>query len=243
MNGGAAIALSAVGGQLSVPAFALVGGVNTVQFTNTYTPQGTITIPEPSAGGWQLNGSSVLSGTELVLTPATNFQKGSAFWPKTINPSSMTVEFEATIGGGTGADGLALVIADATRGATPTSLGVEGGGLGFSGIPGLAVSLDEYKGTGAPSSSFVGLSEGPVSASTPGVLKWIATGNLAVPLQNATNKVKVVTANGTITVSVDGTQILSQAVTLPTSAYLGFSAGTGGLNNRHAITHLSVSSP
>ena len=64
-----------------------------------------------------------------------------------------------------------------------------------------------------------------------------------MPLQNATNKVKVVTANGTITVSVDGTQILSQAVTLPTSAYLGFSAGTGGLNNRHTITHLSVSSP
>jgi hypothetical protein len=32
--------------------------------------------------------------------------------------------------------------------------------------------------------------------------------------------------------------VLSQTATLPTSAYLGFTAGTGGLNNRHAISKL-----
>ena len=40
---------------------------------------------------------------------------------------------------------------------------------------------------------------------------------------------------------VDSNQMLSQTVTLPTSAYLGFTGGTGGLNNRHAISKLSVS--
>jgi hypothetical protein len=34
--------------------------------------------------------------------------------------------------------------------------------------------------------------------------------------------------------------VLSQTVSLPASAYLGFSAGTGGYTNRHAIAHLSV---
>ena len=162
-----------------------------------------VVIPAPTAGGWQLNGSAALSGTELVLTPAVNFQKASAFWPQTIDPRNMTVEYEATIGGGSGADGTALVIADPSRGAKPTSLGVEGGGLGFSGIPGYAVALDEYK------NNFLGLSDGPTSTSAPDVLHWIATANLALPLQNTTSKVKVVTANGTITVSVNASVTLA----------------------------------
>ena len=41
-------------------------------------------------------------------------------------------------------------------------------------------------------------------------------------------------------VAVDGTQVLSQTVTLPTSAYLGFSGATGGLTDRHAIANLTV---
>jgi hypothetical protein len=35
--------------------------------------------------------------------------------------------------------------------------------------------------------------------------------------------------------------VLSQAVTLPSSAYLGFSGGTGGAYNRHAVAHVIVS--
>jgi len=242
VDGGAEVALTAVGGQLSVPSFALAGGVNTVQFTNTYTPQSGVLVPDPTAGGWQLNGTAALGAGELVLTSATSFQAGSASWPQAIDPRNITAEFEDSIGGGSGADGLALVLGDATRGATPTSLGVEGGGLGFSGIPGIALALDTYQGTGAPSNNFLGISDGPVSAGTPDVLHWLATANLAVALENVTHRIKVVTSATTITVSVDGIQVLSQAVTLPSSAYLGFSGGTGGLNDRHAISHLVVTS-
>jgi Legume-like lectin family len=32
--------------------------------------------------------------------------------------------------------------------------------------------------------------------------------------------------------------MLSQTVTLPTSAYVGFTGGTGGLTDRHAIAKL-----
>jgi len=242
-NGGAAITLSASGGQLTVPSFALAAGANTIQFTNTYTAQTSSSVPDPTAGGWQLNGSSTLSATELTLTSATAHQAGSAFWPQTIDPRNVTVEYDATIGGGTGADGLAFVLGDATRAALPTSLGAEGGGLGFGGIPGLAVALDEYKGTGAPSNNFAGITDGPTSATAPGTLHWLSTANLALPLQNATNHIKITTVNGTtLTVSYNGTQVLSQAVTLPSSAYLGFSGGTGGSYNRHAVAHVVVAS-
>ena len=242
VNGGAEVTVSAIEGQLTVPAFALAAGANTVTFKNTWTgPSSTSTVPDPSTGGWQLNGSSALSGTELVLTPATAGQAGSAFWPQSIDPRAMTVEYDASITGGTGADGLALVIADPSKGAKATSLGVGGGGLGFSGIPGTAVALDEYKNNVNPSANFTGISDGPIATAT-NELHWLATANLAAALQGATHHIKVTTAGGTLSVAVDGTAVLSQTVTLPPSAFLGFSAGTGGATNRHAISHLVVGS-
>jgi hypothetical protein len=242
VNGGTEVTLTASNGQLTVPAFALAGGANTVSFKNIWTgPSSTSTVPDPTAGGWQLNGSSTIAGSELVLTPATANQTGSAFWPQQIDPRSATIEYDASITAGSGADGLALVIGDASKGATPTSLGVGGGGLGFSGTPGIAVALDEYKNLINPSANFAGITDGPIATAT-NELHWLATANLASALQGATHHVKVSTANGTLSVAIDGTQVLSQAVTLPASAYLGFSAGTGGLTNRHAISHLVVSS-
>ncbi len=60
------------------------------------------------------------------------------------------------------------------------------------------------------------------------------------PLQEATHHILVTTSATGIIVSVDGTQVLSQSIALPASVYLGFSGGTGGLTNRHAIANLSV---
>ncbi len=102
-----------------------------------------------------------------------------------------------------------------------------------------AVALDTYKNSANPSNNFVGITDGP-SGTTPDLLHWIATATLATSLRNVTHHVKVLTAGGTLTVSIDGTQVLSQAVTLPSSAYLGFSGGSGGSTDRHAISHLVV---
>ncbi len=239
VNGGAAQALTINGGIASLPAFSLQGGLNSVTFTNTYHASVTQVVPDPSAGGWTLNGSSTLTGGELVLTPATANQAGSAFWPQAIDPRALRIEYDASIGGGTGADGLALVFADPAKGAKPTSRGTSGGGLGFSGIAGLAVALDEYKNAVNPSNNFTGIADGPVAGHTD-MLHWLGTANLLAPLQGATHHITVTTSPTAITVAVDGAQVLSQTVALPASVYLGFSAGTGGSTNRHAIAHLSV---
>ncbi|MBA3808417.1 MAG: hypothetical protein H0X28_08495, partial [Solirubrobacterales bacterium] len=239
VNGGAPQSLTISGTSATLPSFALKGALNTVAFTNTYQTEGAQLIPDPTAGGWTLNGSSTLTGGELVLSTAIANQAGSAFWPHAVAPRALRIEYDASIGGGSGADGLALIFADPARGAKANSLGTSGGGLGFSGTPGIAVALDEYKNAVNPSNNFTGVADGPVTGHTD-MLHWLGTANLLAPLQGATHHITVTTSATTLTVAVDGAQVLSQPVTLPASAYLGFSAGTGGSTNRHAIAHLSV---
>ena len=243
VNGGAPVEIAASGGKVTVPTFALAAGTNTVAFTNTYTPPkeegGVPSIPDPSAGGWQINGNAKLEAPSLVLTTATSNQKGSAFWPTKVDPRNLAYEFTISIGGGSGADGLAFVIGDATKGATATSLGEQGGGLGFAKIPGWAVAFDTYKNSVNPSSNFVGISDG--AGTTAGTLHWLTTFSpLASSLRTGTHKVKVDTAGGTIAVWLDGTKLGSVSVTLPSSAYIGFSGGTGGSTDRHAVSGLTV---
>jgi hypothetical protein len=242
VNGGPAQRLTASGGVLTVPSFALVAGANTVAFTNTYTPPVQSTIPSPLAGGWQLNGSASISGSSLQLTPATGtLLAGSAFWPRAVDPRTMRVDFDAFIGGGTGADGMTFAIQNAAAtGASPTKVGVRGGGLGFSGISGIAAALVEYRNSVNPSNNFTGITDGPISGSTD-LLHWIATANLLAPLQNQTHHVTITTGGGILTIAVDGAQVLSRAVTLPASAYVGFTAGDGSLTNRHAVSNVVFS--
>jgi hypothetical protein len=240
VNGAAPQTLAIASGRATLPAFALKAGVNTVAFTNTYTPPASgPLLPDPAAGGWQLNGTAKLAGTSLQLTEATAYAAGSAFWPVAIDPRALRVEYDASIGGGSGADGMALVLGDVSKGALPTSLGYRGGGLGFSGIPGLAVALDEFKNAVNPSNNFVGVSDGP-TASGPDTLHWLGTATLLAALQEATHHVTVTTTSTSVTVAIDGTTVLTQPATLPASAYLGFSAGTGGLTNRHAVASVLV---
>ncbi len=243
VNGAAAVELTPSGGTLTIPSFALVTGANTVTLTSTYTPvtkEGeTPVIPDPTAGGWQLNGTAKLEAPNLVLTTATSNQAGSAFWPTAVNPANLNFEFTISIGGGTGADGQTFTIADATKGAKPTSLGEQGGGLGFAKIPGLAVAFDTYKNSANPSSNFIGISN--EAGTTAGTLHWLTTYNpLASSLRTGTHKVKISTDAGAISVWLDGTKLGSQTVTLPTSAYIGFSGGTGGMTDRHAVSGLTV---
>src|SRR5207247_10133435 len=66
------------------------------------------------------------------------------------------------------------------------------------------------------------------------------TTNIPV-LVNSTHHVTTIVGNGQIDVSIDGTSVLTTTVTLPPQILLGFTAGTGGLNDRHAISNVYVS--
>jgi hypothetical protein len=202
-------------------------GLHTVAFT------GTGAVP------WTLNGSATAAASEVVLTRAAAYQAGTAFWPRRIDPRALTVDFDMTLGGGSGGDGLAFVLGDAMRGAQPTSLGATGGSLAFigaTGPPGLAVAFDTFRNGSDPSTGFVGITDGATTA--PGVMHWLATAPAA--LRGAARHVRIATAGGVLTVHVDGTRVLQRAVTLPPAAYLGFGAGTGDATDRQAISNLQV---
>jgi hypothetical protein len=102
------------------------------------------------------------------------------------------------------------------------------------------VALDTYKNGTDPSSNFIGIATGsdPVTA---GNLVWAATTTANVPpLRGTVRHITVTVASGTLTVSVDGTQVLSAPVTLPMSTLVGFTGSTGGLTDRHAVSNVVI---
>jgi hypothetical protein len=196
-------------------------------------------VPGPAAGGWTLNGSAAMSGTTLVVTPATAGSVGSAFWPTPVASDGLDVNFDAAIDSGTGADGLTLTLANPAGGAAPTSLGAAGGGLGFSGIAGIAIALDTYQNSVNPSANFVGVSDGAGSA--PDLLHWLATATNVPSLRGAPHHVRVTVSQGLLAVAVDGLPALSTSVSLPSNVLVGFTAGCGGQDDRHAVSGVSIS--
>jgi len=212
------------------------------QFTyTTSSGGGGSTIPSPTAGGWQLNGSATLVTTtnppNLQLTPATPEKVGSAFWPTAVPSAGIIAAFDISIGSGSGADGETFTLADASV-TTPSALGVVGGGLGYSGITGIAVSFDTYKNAVNPSNNFVGIATGPGSSSD--TLHYVAT-NTAIPaLRNTVHHIVVTTTASGITVSMDGTVVLTYATALPPSVLVGFTGATGGYDDIHAVQNVVI---
>jgi Bacterial lectin/Bacterial Ig domain len=210
-----------------------------VAITGTGVTTGLTAVPDPAAGGWQLNGTSTLLGSFygalLQLTGATQqFAAGTAFWPATIPSANLTASFDATIGGGNGADGLTLVLADPST--APTKVGVFGGQLGFGGITGTAVVLDTFQ--NGPT-NVVGISDG---IGTDGNVHYLATATAPPNLRSGSHQVSVSYSGGVLAVSVDGAAAVSATVALPSNILIGFTGGTGGDTDQHAVSGVSITS-
>jgi MYXO-CTERM domain-containing protein len=204
----------------------------------TFTGSGEPGISSFSGSGWQLNGSALVDGSTLVLTPASTVGAvGSAFHVMSLASDALDVSFDFTIDGGTGADGFALVLADPST--TPaTSIGNGGGGLGYGGLRGVAVAFDTYKNAVNPSDNFAGVADG--TQGTNDQLHWIATSTIVPPLRNQKHQARVRTSGGTLFLDLDGMPMLSVPVTLPPLVLVGFTGANGGLTDRHAVSNVSI---
>jgi hypothetical protein len=214
-------------------------GAHTIAVSGTgVTPTGGRALPSVvGGGGWVFNGSAAMSGSDLVLTPAVNNQAGSAVYTTPTASDGLQAAFTAQIGGGTGADGLTFALLNAASN-TPHSLGGGGGGLGVLGLSGVAVTLDTYQGGNDPSSNFVGLSAGSAN----GVLTYVATATNVPNLRAGTHPVVVGVSGGRVTVSIDGTQVISATVSVPASVLPAFTGATGGLNDIHIVRAVTITS-
>lgn len=196
-------------------------------------------VPTPGAGGWTTAGRARVDGERLTLTTADRTDTaGSVFFPTPLGSAALDVEFTIEIGGGGGADGLTMALVDPTATRRPL-LGVAGGGLGWSGLPGCAVAFDTYRNGADPSSNFVGVARGH-RAGHDDQLTWSATATLPSSLRTGTHRVHVQVIAGQLAVSVDGARVITTSITLPPTVLVGFTGSTGGLTDRHVVSNVSV---
>jgi len=223
-----------------LPAFtAASGGLNDIHAVSGVAisaPGSGGSLPAPG-GGWSFNGSAAMAGAATTLTNAVANQAGTVIYPTAVHTASLRATFNVAMGGGTGAEGLTLALLN--PGTKATSVGANGQGFGFVGMNGLAVVLGTFKVPGAPSPDFAGI-ETSTAGNAP---SFIATTDLTGTknLRAGTHTVTVTLQAGTLTVTIDGSTVLTQAVVVPSSAFVAFTGSTGALTDQHLVQNAAIS--
>ena len=193
-----------------------------------------------SSSGLQLNGDAVLNGTNLELTNGGGYEASSAFYNTPVNVQSFTTAFSIQLTNAN-ADGMTFVIQNVGA----TALGPDGGGLGYGpdtpgGTPGIgnsvAVKFDLYSNDGEGTNS-TGLYTDGASPTVPAT-----TLGGGVNLHSGDVLNVQMTYNGTtLTLTITDASVpadtftTSWTINIPSTvggntAYVGFTAGTGGLS-------------
>jgi hypothetical protein len=200
--------------------------------------------PTRSAGvtappsGWKKSGDATVDESgKLVLTPAAREKTGSVVYQTPLVTDGLIARFTLRFGGGDGGDGTAFMLLDAGKFNPENALGAGGGGLGFSGLTGVAVAFVTYPQANDPKGAFVGISaEGEGRR-----LTYVATATAIPDLRSGEHAVEVRVAKGVLTVSIDKTKALEVATSVPANAYVGFSAATGGRTDVHEVSGIDFS--
>jgi PKD repeat protein len=199
--------------------------------------------------GWTMNGEAAVANiiynnnSELMLASARTFTSGGIFFNQPINLSMCSkwrAEFDFRIFGGTGADGLAFSFLSA-----PPSGFVNGEGLGLpSGIDGLKVCFDTYNNCNS-NTTFrmpkveirwgIGYSE---CWSQP--TKDNRSGDISFIRSDPYKRAVISYDNGNITVTVNGTLMLTTFQQFNFTGYLGFTASTGSKTDNHSIRNAII---
>jgi hypothetical protein len=240
VNGRVYVSASVPVASTVLPAFtAANGGTSDIHAVSGVAISTTTMGPVPApGGGWSFNGTAAMAGAATTLTQAGVVnQAGAVVYPRAVSTASFSATFNVALGGGTGGDGMTLALLN--PGSNATSVGEDGEGLGFAGLNGLAVVLGTQQVPGAPSADFAGIETG-TAGSAP---TFVATSDLTATtnLRAGTHIVTVSLHAGTLTVSIDGSSVLTQAVTVPSSAYVAFTGSTGSVTDRHLVQNAAIS--
>jgi len=187
---------------------------------------------------WNLNGSARWDAANrwIELTPALNNQGGTAFQTvNTVDAGDIDISFSFYMSGGTGADGITVTALDFSR--MTSFVGGYGGGIGYAGLPGWTVEVDNwYNGIDPTVEDHVSVHiDGDVSRP----ILWRALPDME---DGRWHTMRVRAYGDMLTVTIDGTVYINQLVPELSSfpAYVGFTAATGGATQNHLIDSLEV---
>ncbi|WP_158945101.1 immunoglobulin domain-containing protein [Granulicella sp. S190] len=194
--------------------------------------------------GWQSLGDALPPAPDcsIQLSAATLGQRGEIVWPNLISTGDLQLSFTLTTSNSSTppADGFAMTLGDPSLGASLTSIGNPGGGLGAEGIPGVVLAFDDYHDPGDPAVPYLGVGRGETALwENPYFNVNSNIPPLAAAGATVTHTYVVSLAQGVMTVTMDGVQVFSGNVTVPPVAYLYFSASTGALDEQTVISNLS----
>ena len=214
-----------------------------------------MTVTPPQSVTLTPHGSASVANDVFTLTTAGNWQAGTAMSTGRIDVrQNFTVAFEVNLGTSDGgADGAAIVFHNDPRGAD--AIGAAGTGLAVGGIQnGLAIEFDTYNssaadlsGNGMPGSDIASdhtgfLGTNSAFATTPWPSPNIEDGAwhpVVVTWNAATQTLSYTFDNQPMGTPLTG-DIATQFLGGSNFAYVGFGAGTGGLNNTQSVRNISV---
>ena len=198
-----------------------------------------------------INDATALPGCHCYqLTPAQNDQGGGAYQNNTINlTNSFDYKFNVFLGcnGSSGADGIVFILTN-----NITGIGAQGGGLGYSGLPGnsLAVEYDTWQNSQDPTYDHIALeSGGSVNHNVSGPYAALPGGANMDDCQWHNTEIIWNANTQTYSVYMDGNLIFSYIGNIVSNFFggnpivnWGWSGSTGGGNNTQQFCVLSTSS-
>jgi hypothetical protein len=208
-----------------------------------------------------------VSACTIEMTDDNGGEAASVYWPTLISTANFSVSFTVAISHDTSkgmpADGFAMVLADPTQGAKTSTIGGVGEGLGAFGIPGFVLGFDTFQNGDLQSDP--GCFAFGTTPCDPLPVPYMAVGQGAEALwenpwtfvngdldtqtssdfsltafTNASHNYVVSVVNGIMTVTLDGSELFSGTVSLPPSAFLGFTASTGGSEEAVTFSNLTA---
>lgn len=214
------------------------------------------TVDQLDIASWNFEGAARWDSANawVELTPADLNQVGTAFaTDATVSADNVDISFLFFIGGGTGADGISLTALDSTR--ATTFLGGTGCGIGYGGdapctagpaLPGWSLEVDTHFNDGQDPTAADHLTftfDGDVD--DPAV--WVEIPEMEepgfpTPGGPGWHELSVRVLAPRLTVLLDGVPYIDQDLPglFGFPAWIGFTAGTGGLTNTHVIDSLTV---
>ena len=206
------------------------------------------TVDQLDISTWQFRGAAQwdIANDWLQLTQPDPYLVGSAFQTASAVPAdSVSISFLFYIGDGTGADGFSLTALDSNR--MSSFLGGSGCGLGYGGgnsctqgpaLPGWTVEVDTYYNAEVDPTA-----EDHVAFTFDGDIgNFQAWTPLPEMEDTGWHSMTVEVNSPAVKVSIDGVTYIDQTFSgnFNFPAYVGFTAGTGGLTNSHLIDSLEV---